>query len=184
MCLPIIHAYLLLCLFGICTRPLQALRRTLIGKLLEKEHHELMTIMLHDRIEFSPQYFLDIRVDHPPLGLAALTENYVEELVKFVVVLEVVLYSLLVVEAGIILHDEIITQFINWEETLKAGIHVAVVSVVVEANYTILEGGWLLILDDDVHAVEVHLRLCVRYGMTKLDTLVFFIVHYARAATV
>ena len=184
MRLPVIHANLLLCLFRICTRPLQALWRTLIGKLLEKKHHELMTIMLHDRIEFSPQHFLDIRVDHPPLGLAALTENNVEELMKLVVVLEVILYSLLVVEAGIILHDEIITQLINWEETLEAGIHVAVVSVVMEANNAILERGWLLIFDDDVHVFEVHLMLCVRYGLTKLDTLVFFIVHDARAATV
>ena len=53
MGLLILCANLFLCLLWIGSCPFESLRSLFIRKLLEKEHHELVTIVLHDWIEFS-----------------------------------------------------------------------------------------------------------------------------------
>ena len=78
--------------------------------------------MLHDRVKFSLEYFLNVRVYDPFLTPTAFAEDNIKEIVEFVVVFEVVFSPCLVLEFSILLHDEIITEFIDWDQTLQTGI--------------------------------------------------------------
>ena len=112
-----------------------------------------MAVMLHDWVELSLKDFFYIRVDDPLFAPTAFAEDNVKEIVEFVVVFKVVFSPCLVLEFSIFLHDEIITEFIDGDQTLQTGIHIAVICVVVETNDPIFERGLLLVLFNDIFAL-------------------------------
>ena len=77
-----------------------------------------MAIVLHDWVKLSLKNFFDIRVDDPLFAPTAFAEDNVKEIVEFVVVFKVVFSPCLVLEFSIFLHDEIITEFIDGDQTL------------------------------------------------------------------
>ena len=138
MGLLILCANLFLCLLWIGSCPFESLRSLFIRKLLEKEHHELVTIVLHDWIEFSLQDFLNVWVYDPSLCLTTLAKDDIKEVVEFIVVFKIVLNPCFVLLFSILLHYEMITQIVYRYKALQAGIHVAVVCIIVETYNTIL----------------------------------------------
>ena len=77
-----------------------------------------MAIVLHDWVELSFKDFFYIRVDDPLFAPTAFAEDNVKEIVEFVVVFKVIFSPCLVLEFSIFLHDEIITEFIDGDQTL------------------------------------------------------------------
>ena len=75
-------------------------------------------VFLTDRVKLSLKNFFYIRVDDPLLAPTAFAEDNVKEIVEFVVVFKVVFSPCLVLEFSIFLHDEIITEFIDGDQTL------------------------------------------------------------------
>ena len=145
MSLFILGANLFHRLLWICSCPFESFWCLLIRELLEKEYHKLMTIVLHDWIEFSLQDFLDVRVYDPSLRLTTFAKDNIKEIVEFIVVFKIVLNPCFVFVFSILLHYEMITQIVYRYKALKAGIHVAVVCIIVETNYTIFNRRWLFV---------------------------------------
>ena len=61
---------------------------------------------------------------------------------KPITVLKVVLEAISLLEdVSIILHDEMVPQFFDWQQALQACVHIAVIGVIVEANDAIFKRG-------------------------------------------
>ena len=74
---------------------------------------------------------------------------------EFIVVFKIVLNPCFVLVFSILLHYEMITQIVYRYKALKAGIHVAVVCIIVETYYAIFKRWWLLVFLQNMSAVEV-----------------------------
>ena len=183
MGLLILSANLFLRLLWIGSCPFESFWCLFIRKLLEKEHHELVTIVLHDWIKFSLQDFLNVWVDNPSFCLTTLAEDDIEEVVEFIVVFKIVLNPCFVLVFSILLHYEMITQIVYRYKALKAGIHVAVVCIIVETYYAIFKRWWLLVFLQNMSAVEVIVWLPRVYRLSQLNLLILGIVDDTRTAT-
>ena len=87
--------------------------------------------MLLDWIKFSLKDFLNVWVDDPSFCLTTFAKDHIKEVVEFIVVFKIVLNPCLVFVFSILLHYEMITQIVYRYKALKAGIHVAVVCIIV-----------------------------------------------------
>ena len=118
MCFLVLSAYLSHSFLWISSLPLKSFWCRFVGKLFKEENHEFMAVVLHDWVKLSLKNFFDIRIDDPPFAPTAFAKDNVKEIVEFVVVFKVVFSPCLVLEFSIFLHDEIITEFIDGDQTL------------------------------------------------------------------
>ena len=73
--------------------------------------------MLQNWVKFSSQHLFELRINNPPLFcLAALAKDQAIEVMESIAVLEIILEtSALRKDVSIILHYEVVSQFLDWK---------------------------------------------------------------------
>lgn len=119
----------------LCTRSL------LVLQLFKEVDQELVAIVLHQGVEVAFNDFAQIGTYYPLLGLTAFTEHDRKEVVEVIAVLPAVFLTLLAlnIKCEVLFEDEMVAQFIDRQQTLQAGIHIAVESVILKTYNPVLK---------------------------------------------
>lgn len=131
----------------------------LVLKHAQRENHELLAVVLRDGVELlNDQVFNGLGVADVRCFFVAVLEGLHEEVCEAVAVVQRVALRFHFVELEVLLVDEVISELVYWQQTLQTGIHVAVVAVVLQANYPISQLEPLLAIFSSL------LRFSFRYG--------------------